>query len=220
MLDSQPSRHFSLLVDVQGGFIDVFCYIQTKLKDGEIPPYRDDSSSNLYCFRNSEWKHARYSLAGQLLTSSSLALQHHHLPHRSVQSESLGLELNFCTPSPSGHEGIYNIGNAVMWSFCSIFDLPRVDGLDADYDLLGKHCPRMVTFVKKTAQMKLHSVEGLGDFCADVDCQESEIAGWKDVHFNTRSPRLTGGVLETRNLVDGRYIHLTILSMNSLVYAY
>lgn len=193
-----------MLIDCGAGTVDVFKHTRTRL-DLTTAHDEDDQEGRYFSV---EWQHVRYTFAGQQITKSCLHMHKQYplqkyLPKRSRIDEFP--ETDCCSVSPSGCEGFYNIGNAVI---CPV-RLPEND-TDAilrtktrTYQYYTEECrPYQVCFDSKRAELRRNYLVGVSDIQTGWGIEKARcLTTWKDTTF--RLSKKAGGVLflETRNRV-------------------
>lgn len=191
-LDPQPAvtptdhamrRHteVSLLVDCDGGIVDIF-------RDGGSNPLR-------------EWSHARYSMTGQQITTSSLQSPPRQEPPPASWKIVGPFQAHSFMPRPSGYQGLFNNGSVLFWPGHHSHD---VDAHSRD----GR--PWRKCFDLRKAQLRKQYVLGMSEADKNDYDTSTGVQAWKDISLQTRG--LVGdevgneegrfGALVTRTITD------------------
>lgn len=146
------------------------------------------------------WQHARYTFKGQRMSTSFLKMPAKYSPYTATQQHDPPPD--HCTPSASGYNGLYNIGNAVIQPF-------HQDAPTHQEDEDDQPPPCQITFDSKLAKLRV-----VADLDPRIECRLKRVWNphlkflrWKDVRFTTKYP-LGGNIgnSQWKSRVEGRYV--------------
>lgn len=167
-LVSATRQDRSLLVDTQSEIVDVFVHTSTNPTPGlnvvVVEGQRDIGDTDL--------QHARYSFTGQMITTSRLRADQQQFGGWGMQWPCIS------RPFATGYDGIYAIGNGLIWSASSEWKDDSLADTKESYT---------VTFNSRTCELRQEFGTGTEDLeTKRLNNHLMHMTRWKDVRFSTQ----------------------------------